>query len=68
MWLAVASRDAEAGGRALREDWYRNADAEERRAAESVVDHNAAEITCPACGLSFPTGPSECPGCGLGLL
>ena len=52
---------------ALRDDWYRNADPEERAAAEKVVDHNAAEITCPACGTTFATGPQECPDCGLGL-
>jgi rubrerythrin len=53
---------------ALQEDWERNASEAERRAAAAVVDHNAASILCPACGHEFPTGPSECPDCGLGLV
>lgn len=32
-----------------------------------VVDFNASEMTCPACGHEFATGPSECPDCGLFL-
>lgn len=32
-----------------------------------VVDFNADTLTCPACGYSFPTGPAECPDCGLFL-
>lgn len=32
-----------------------------------VVDFNANEMTCPACGHSFPTGPKECPDCELFL-
>ncbi|NNF05548.1 MAG: hypothetical protein HKN21_02190 [Candidatus Eisenbacteria bacterium] len=47
--------------------WHENASPEELRAASHVVDHNAAEITCPACGMIFATGPKECPDCGLGL-
>jgi rubrerythrin len=53
---------------ALRADWYANATDEERRANEQVVDLDAAEITCPACGETFASGPSECPECGLGLV
>ncbi len=40
---------------------------EERAASDAVINFNAAEITCPACGTSFPTGPAECPDCGLFL-
>jgi hypothetical protein len=32
-----------------------------------VVDFNAEEMTCPACGHTFATGPTECPDCGLFL-
>lgn len=32
-----------------------------------VVDFNAKEMTCPACGHSFPTGPKACPDCELFL-
>ena len=37
---------------ALRAKWYAEASAEEKAAAEAVIDHNAAEVTCPACGAS----------------
>ncbi len=40
---------------------------EERAAADAVINFDAAEITCPACGTSFATGPTECPDCGLFL-
>lgn len=36
-------------------------------AADAVLDFNAAEMQCPACGHAFPTGPNECPDCGLFL-
>lgn len=36
-------------------------------AAAAVIDFDAAELTCPACGHTFPTGPNECPDCGLFL-
>ncbi|MGD2064812.1 MAG: hypothetical protein PVF51_14720 [Nitrospirota bacterium] len=52
----------------LRQDWDRQASVAERRAAAAVIDHNAPQITCPACGMTFATGPSECPDCGLGLI
>ena len=32
-----------------------------------VVDFNQEEMTCPACMHTFPTGPKECPDCGLFL-
>ncbi len=67
MQLAVASHDAENALTALRADWYRNAGEDERTAAECVIDLDAPEITCPACGTTFATGPRECPDCGLGL-
>jgi len=53
---------------ALRDAWYQGASDAERLAAQSVIDHNAAEMTCPACGTTFATGPSECPDCGLSLV
>jgi rubrerythrin len=52
----------------LRDEWRRNASEAERRAAEAVIDHNAVEITCPACTTTFATGPTACPDCGLGLI
>lgn len=39
----------------------------ERAAADAVVNFDAAQMTCPACGTTFATGPSECPDCGLFL-
>jgi DNA-directed RNA polymerase subunit RPC12/RpoP len=52
----------------LKTDWEERASEEERCAAEALIDHNAEQITCPACGTTFPTGPAECPECGLALL
>lgn len=66
--LAVASAEGPRAAQALYDAWYAQASEAERRAATSVIDHNAAEITCPACGTTFATGPAECPDCGLGLL
>ena len=66
--LAVASDDAQRAIKALRDEWYDKASEDERAAAVAVVDHNASEITCPACGTVFASGPPECPDCGLGLM
>jgi tRNA(Ile2) C34 agmatinyltransferase TiaS len=38
---------------------------EERAAAEAVVDLDAAENDCPACGATMPGGAARCPDCGL---
>jgi uncharacterized OB-fold protein len=66
--LAVASIEAERAVQALRAAWYDRASKEEQAAAEAVVDHNASEITCPACGTTFAPGTPECPDCGLGVM
>ena len=34
---------------------------------DAVVDLDAAENDCPACGERFTTGAARCPGCGLRL-
>jgi hypothetical protein len=36
------------------------------QASDAVVDLEAAELTCPACGFKFPKA-EECPDCGLYL-
>lgn len=38
---------------------------EERAAAHNVVDFDAEEATCPACGTAFPTTATRCPECDL---
>ena len=30
-----------------------------------VIDFNADEIECPACGYRFKPGPQQCPDCEL---
>jgi len=65
--LAVTSADGSRANQLLEEAWAAQASAAERRAAACVIDSNAAEITCPACGATFATGVSECPDCGLNL-
>jgi len=71
MQLAVAGVDAERAARALEQKWKDEASAEQIRAAHHVVDLDAAEILCPACGATFanPGSAAEriCPGCGLYL-
>lgn len=37
----------------------------ELAAARHVVDFDAAEAQCPACGTRFPTTVRRCPECGL---
>ncbi len=42
-------------------------DAEAQAASDVVLDFSAPEMTCPACLTTVPTGPDECPECGLNL-
>ena len=53
---------------ALQAEWFANASPEERAAAAHVMDHEAAEVTCPACATISPGGTAECPDCGLALM
>ena len=47
--------------------WSSGLSEAEQLSAEIVVDHDAAEMQCPACLTTFATGPKECPECGLFL-
>lgn len=71
MQLAVAGVDTERAAQALRQQWLEAASSAEVRAAQHVVDLDAAILECPACGTSFPNsganGPRICPGCELHL-
>ncbi len=40
---------------------------EERAAAEAVIDLDAEENACPACGGRIPGEARMCPECGLVL-
>lgn len=40
-------------------------DPEQRKQAEAVIDLEADENACPACGTGFAGAPSHCPECGL---
>jgi predicted amidophosphoribosyltransferase len=51
----------------VHDHWARDLSPEERAAADSVVDLDAEEATCPACQTVFETAASRCPGCGLRL-
>lgn len=55
------------GGQLLEDFLLAGLSVEERAAAATVVDFNAPEMRCPACGHTFATGPRECPDCGLFL-
>ncbi len=67
VWLAVATPQLAEAARVLQEQ----KEQEERqldeagRAAAQIVDFDAAEATCPACGTAFATTSTRCPECGL---
>lgn len=65
--LAVASHDLIRAKAVLEARWLEHLDEREREAANIILDFGAAEMTCPACLTTFPTGPNECPDCGLFL-
>lgn len=71
LWLAVASEDVAAALAALDGAWRSGLDPHQiealEKAAQIVIDPDAAETTCPACLTTFPTGPRDCPDCGLRL-
>jgi len=71
LWLAVAGSDVPAAMVALDGDWRAGLDQHQiealERAAQIVIDPDAAETTCPACLTTFRTGPRDCPDCGLRL-
>lgn len=67
MALAVASTQVQAA-MAQREAWFNQGLTPAQIAqANIVVDHSAAQNTCPACLHVFETGPRHCPDCGLFL-
>ena len=51
----------------MNERWNSALSVSEQQAADIVIDHDAAEIQCPACLTKFASGPKECPECGLFL-
>ena len=65
--VLVTPPDALSDARAAIEvHWNAQLADDERAAAETVVDLDAAEATCPACGTPFPTNDaSRCPEGGL---
>ena len=63
--LAVAGKDAEAAIELIRQHQSVGLSEAEQVASEAVVDLDADEAQCPACGDSFTPGIRNCPGCGL---
>ena len=51
----------------LEERWRDLLEGEQGTSADIVLDFSSEEMTCPACLTTFPTGPEECPSCGLFL-
>lgn len=51
--------------RLIQEHEDRGLTEQELAAARSVVDFDADEATCPACGTAFPTSTTRCPECDL---
>ena len=65
MTLAVAGDEVARVQDILDRRWRASLEGGQEVAADIVLDFDAAEMTCPACLTTFPTGPKECPECGL---
>lgn len=70
LWLAVATPDVPDALQLLEEHERAelsrmDPDGSVTRAAEHVIDLDADEASCPACGAGIPQGRLRCPGCGL---
>jgi hypothetical protein len=63
--LAVASQDVGRAKEALDAQWRDLLEEGQGGSADIILDHTKDEMTCPACLTTFPTGPEECPDCGL---
>ena len=55
----------EAASPAMNDDFLSGLDDEARRAADAVIDLDAEENSCPACGDAWTSVPQRCPSCGL---
>jgi len=68
LWLAVAGPDRATALKAIEAAWVDSLDEESRQAAgDGVIDLEAAEAACPACGHVFDPKAGRCPDCGLFL-
>ena len=63
--LAVARADAERALRAIQESFLDALEPAARSCAETTIDLDAAENTCPACSARIAGQPERCPTCGL---
>jgi hypothetical protein len=64
--LALLPEDVEPARLTLERRRQQMLEREGLQPSEGIVDLDAAEITCPACGHRFAKAP-ECPDCGLFL-
>lgn len=65
--LAVASDDHARAIAAIDGAFLDDLEPEARARAEHVIDLDAEQNSCPACGEAFRVLPRACPGCGLRL-
>ncbi len=65
MQLAVASQVAQEGARLIRAHFDADLSAEQLAAANAVIDLDAQEGSCPACGSPIVPGGMRCSSCGL---
>lgn len=63
--LAVAGRDVDLAQAAIEDDFLSGLDEAGRAAAQSTIDLDAEENSCPACGGPLTGLPERCPSCGL---
>jgi predicted amidophosphoribosyltransferase len=61
----VASRDVALAQRAVEAHWEADLSAEARERSRAVIDLDAEENACPACGAQFRTSAGRCGDCGL---
>jgi len=47
------------------EHWGQDVDLQTLLRSQNAIDLNAETAECPACGTSFATNKTRCPGCGL---
>ena len=65
--LAVAGEHAHAAAKLIDEEFLDGLDPEARQAAGAIIDLDADENACPACGGKLASIPGRCPDCGLNI-
>ncbi len=67
LYLQIKVSDGEDAVRVLAHDFRQKTalDSHDLSTAHAIIDTNAEQSTCPACGFSFSATIATCPDCGL---